>query len=73
MAMKKKSQIKFGVPQAIVASVAVASFAAVYVFAPEDSRDAIERGVLAVWALVSTFVGPMVRREIVGGDEGGAS
>lgn len=57
---KKKRSIEFGIPQAVLASVAIMSLAAAYILAP-DSRVEIEHAVLAAWAIVSTFLGPMIR------------
>ena len=50
-------------PQAIIASTAIVAFAAVYILAP-DNRDQIEKAVLGVWAFISTFLGPMLRRRL---------
>ena len=59
--MKLKNH-KMGWPQVALASVAIVAFVAVWILAPED-RDTIERAVLAVWALASTFLGPAIRRK----------
>lgn len=55
-----KLQITY--PQAIVLAVAIASFAAVYLWGPAETKELIEKGILAVWALVSTFLGPMIAK-----------
>jgi len=55
------SKIKLGWPQVVLASVAIITLAAVYLLAPED-RGSIEKGVLGVWAFVSSFLGPMLEK-----------
>jgi len=57
-------KIKIGWPQAVIASVAIAAFAAVYLLAPADQRDTIEKAVLAVWVGLSSILGPLVRRRL---------
>ena len=63
------SRIKISLPQAIVAAVAIAAFAAVYVLAPDD-RDTIEKAVLGVWAFVSTFLAPLLGKHAHDNDDG---
>ena len=69
--MKK---FKLGWPTVTLASVAIVAFVAIYLLAPDD-RDMIEKAVLGVWALVSTFLGAAVRKHDVRkhDDEGGES
>jgi len=53
-------KFKLGWPQVVIASVAILALTAIYLLAPED-RDAIEKGVLSIWAFVASFLGPMLR------------
>ena len=59
-------------PQVVLASVAIVTFACVYLFVGDEQRDAIEKGVLAVWAFASSFLGPMLRKR-ADDDDGGAT
>ena len=56
-----QTKLKLGWPQALVLAVAIAAFAAVYTYAPED-RDTLEKGVLAAWGAASTLLGPLLQR-----------
>lgn len=55
-------KLKLDWPQAILASVAIITLGAVYVLSGDSERDALEKGVLAVWAFVASFLGPMLRK-----------
>jgi hypothetical protein len=54
---------KLSWPAVVLAAVCIAAFVAVWLLAPED-RDTLEKGVLALWAAVQTFLGPAIRRKL---------
>lgn len=65
-------KLQFTMPQAIVLAVAIAALAAVYLWGPAETKDAIEKGILTLWAFVSTFLAPLVRKRVAA-DAGGRS
>lgn len=56
----KKFQISL--PQSIVLSVALLSFAAVYLFVDDAQRSQFNEWIGIAWAAVATVVGPLLRR-----------
>lgn len=63
---------KISWPQALVVSVAIVALAAVYLFVDASERDTIEKAILAVWALVSTFLHRLLDRKPDSSKAGGA-
>ncbi len=55
---------KLGWPQVVLASVAIVTFAAVYLLVGAEDKDMIEKTVLAVWAFASTFLGPVLQKRL---------
>lgn len=59
--MMKK--LKLSWPQALLASVAIIAFAGVYILVSDTDRATIHAGILGVWAIVSTFLAPLLRKK----------
>lgn len=55
---------KLSWPQVVLISVAILAFAGVWTLGSPDDRDTLEKAVLAVWGVVSTFLGPLLRKKL---------
>ena len=66
--MKLFKNFHLDYPQAIVLSVALVSFAAVYLFVPAETRESIDEGIAIAWAAAATIFGPLIRRRIQSDD-----
>ena len=57
-------KFKLDWPQTTLACVAIATLGAVYVLSGDSERDSLEKAVLAVWAFLASFLGPMLRKRV---------